>query len=113
MLAALTRAPSAFSPRRDLAGAQDRAANVLRQMQEIGAITPDQVRVALRHAAVAERHALQLREPQPGKVEPAVAEDDIARQVWWRENAGSLCKPTVYPLSTIRFPVAAHFRMIR
>jgi penicillin-binding protein 1A len=51
MLAALTRAPSAFSPRRDLQAAQERANNVLEQMKEIGAITPQQVRIALAHPA--------------------------------------------------------------
>jgi penicillin-binding protein 1A len=52
MLAALTRAPSAFSPRRDLEAAQDRAGDVLAQMVEIGAITPQQQRFAERHPAV-------------------------------------------------------------
>lgn len=51
MLAALTRAPSAFSPRRDLVAAQDRANNVLGEMEQIGAITPVQERVALAHPA--------------------------------------------------------------
>ncbi len=52
MLAGLTRAPSAFSPRRDLEGAQDRAGDVLTDMTEIGAITPQQARDAQRHPAV-------------------------------------------------------------
>lgn len=52
MLAALTRAPSAFSPRRDLEAAQQRAAEVLSQMVEIGAITPQQQRFAGKHPAV-------------------------------------------------------------
>jgi penicillin-binding protein 1A len=39
MLAALTRAPSVFSPRRDLATAQHRAGRVLDAMVETGAIT--------------------------------------------------------------------------
>lgn len=51
MLAALTRAPSAFSPRRDLEAAQDRAGEVLAQMLEIGAITPQQAEAAERHPA--------------------------------------------------------------
>ena len=52
MLAALTRAPSAFSPRRDLEAAQERAGEVLSQMVEIGAITPQQQQYAQRHPAV-------------------------------------------------------------
>lgn len=52
MLAALTRAPSAFSPRRDLEAAQQRAGEVLSQMVEIGAITPQQQRMAEQHPAV-------------------------------------------------------------
>lgn len=52
MLAALTRAPSAFSPRRDLAAAQDRANEVLEQMVEIGAITPEQAQAAEQRPAV-------------------------------------------------------------
>jgi len=39
MLAALTRAPSVFSPRRDLAGAQQRAGRVLAAMVETGAVS--------------------------------------------------------------------------
>ncbi len=46
MLAALTRAPSAFSPRRDLAAAQQRAGRVLAAMVETGAVTPEQAAVA-------------------------------------------------------------------
>lgn len=46
MLAALTRAPSAFSPRRDLAAAQQRASRVLAAMMETGAITSEQAAVA-------------------------------------------------------------------
>src|SRR5690348_16954776 len=49
MLAALTRAPSAYSPRRDLEAAQDRANEVLNEMAEIGAITPQQLRYAQHH----------------------------------------------------------------
>ena len=51
MLAALTRAPSVFSPRRDLAVAQQRAARVLVAMVEMGAIRPDQAADAIRHPA--------------------------------------------------------------
>jgi penicillin-binding protein 1A len=46
MLATLTRAPSAFSPRRDLAGAQARAAVVLKAMVETGAITKAEAKAA-------------------------------------------------------------------
>src|SRR5262249_12355500 len=42
MLATLTRAPSVFSPRRDLAKAQERAKLVLATMVETGAITARQ-----------------------------------------------------------------------
>ncbi|HEX4077248.1 MAG TPA: PBP1A family penicillin-binding protein [Rhizomicrobium sp.] len=52
MLATLTRAPSAFSPRRDLAAAQTRANLVLRAMKETGAITAAQARDAMEHPAV-------------------------------------------------------------
>ena len=46
MLATLTRAPSVFSPRRDLAAAQDRASVVLGTMVETGAITAEQADAA-------------------------------------------------------------------
>jgi penicillin-binding protein 1A len=46
MLAGLTRAPSVFSPRRGLAMAQKRAAIVLSEMVETGAITPAQASAA-------------------------------------------------------------------
>lgn len=51
MLAALTRAPSVFTPRRDLAAAQVRAAHVLAAMADMGAIRPDQARDAAAHPA--------------------------------------------------------------
>jgi penicillin-binding protein 1A len=51
MLAALTRAPSVFSPRRDLAAAQDRAARVLAAMADMGAIRADQASEAAAHPA--------------------------------------------------------------
>ncbi len=51
MLAALTRAPSVFSPRRDLAVAQQRAARVLVAMTQMGAIRPDQAIEAIHHPA--------------------------------------------------------------
>jgi penicillin-binding protein 1A len=51
MLAALTRAPSVFSPRRDLALAQQRAARVLTAMVYMGAIRPDQAGEAIAHPA--------------------------------------------------------------
>jgi penicillin-binding protein 1A len=51
MLAALTRAPSVFSPRRDLAAAQQRAGRVLAAMVETGAITPGQAAQARAHPA--------------------------------------------------------------
>ena len=51
MLAALTRAPSAFSPRRDLASAQMRAGKVLDAMVETGAITKEQADAARAHPA--------------------------------------------------------------
>jgi penicillin-binding protein 1A len=52
MLATLTRAPSVFSPRRDLPKAQDRAKIVLRAMVETGAITQDQADAAIASPAV-------------------------------------------------------------
>jgi penicillin-binding protein 1A len=52
MLAALTRAPSVFSPRRDLAMAQHRAARVLQAMAEMGVITAPQAAFAVAHPAV-------------------------------------------------------------
>ena len=51
MLAALTRAPSAFSPRRDLASAQMRAGQVLDAMVETSAITKQQADAARAHPA--------------------------------------------------------------
>ncbi len=51
MLATLTRAPSAFSPRRDLAAAQARADLVLRAMVQTGAITKSQAADARQHPA--------------------------------------------------------------
>jgi len=47
MLATLTRAPSVFSPRRDLPKAQARAKIVLRAMVETGAITQEQADAAM------------------------------------------------------------------
>ena len=52
MLATLTRAPSVFSPRRDLAAAQTRAAIVLAKMVETGAITQDEADDARAHPAI-------------------------------------------------------------
>ncbi|MBS0472342.1 MAG: PBP1A family penicillin-binding protein [Proteobacteria bacterium] len=52
MLATLTRAPSVFSPKRDLAAAQARARIVLRTMVETGAITQDQADAAAASPAV-------------------------------------------------------------
>lgn len=52
MLATLTRAPSAFSPRRDLASAQQRADTVLDAMVDTGAITREQADDARAHPAV-------------------------------------------------------------
>jgi penicillin-binding protein 1A len=56
MLATLTRAPSVFSPRRDLPRAQERAKIVLRTMVETGAITPAQADDAIAHPAVVADH---------------------------------------------------------
>jgi penicillin-binding protein 1A len=52
MLATLTRAPSAFSPRRDLSAAQGRAAAVLHAMLQTRAITKAQEEDAIAHPAV-------------------------------------------------------------
>jgi len=52
MLATLTRAPSVFSPRRDLLRAQQRASLVLDSMVDNGAITEEQAAQARAHPAV-------------------------------------------------------------
>src|SRR6185437_9433699 len=56
MLATLTRAPSAFSPRRDLVRAQARAGVVLKAMTETGAITQAQADAARANPAVIADH---------------------------------------------------------
>jgi penicillin-binding protein 1A len=62
MLATLTRAPSAFSPRRDLAAAQQRASLVLATMVDTGAITQEQADDARAHPAeVVDRTAVDER----------------------------------------------------
>ena len=62
MLATLTRAPSVFSPRRDLAAAQARAEIVLGKMVEIGAISQHQANEARDHpAAVVDRTTTSAR----------------------------------------------------
>ena len=62
MLATLTRAPSVFSPRRDLAAAQRRARVVLRAMVETGAITKAQAQDAVAHPAkIVDRSVLDAR----------------------------------------------------
>jgi penicillin-binding protein 1A len=58
MLATLTRAPSVFSPRRDLAKAQERAKTVLNTMVETGAITEKQAADAKADPAVIVSHAI-------------------------------------------------------
>ena len=52
MLATLTRAPSVFSPRRDLLRAQQRASLVLDSMVDTGAITEEEAAQARAHPAV-------------------------------------------------------------
>jgi penicillin-binding protein 1A len=62
MLATLTRAPSVFSPRRDLAAAQQRADVVLATMVETGAITTAEAKDAHDHPAkVIDRAAVDAR----------------------------------------------------
>src|SRR5580692_196678 len=62
MLATLTRAPSVFSPRRDLLKAQQRASLVLDVMVETGAISEDQAADARAHPAeVIDRAKLDAR----------------------------------------------------
>ena len=56
MLATLTAAPSANSPRRDLEAAQQRANIVLNAMLETGAITPGQAKDARDNPAVIREH---------------------------------------------------------
>ncbi len=58
MLATLTRAPSVFSPRRDLAAAQSRADHVLQAMVETGAITQAQANDARATPAVVSDRAM-------------------------------------------------------
>jgi len=57
MLATLTRAPSVFSPRRDLLAAQQRATWVLDAMVDTGAITEAQAAEARAHPALVMDHA--------------------------------------------------------
>jgi penicillin-binding protein 1A len=52
MLATLTTAPSVFSPRRDLARAQERASLVLREMMKTHAITREEAEDAMANPAV-------------------------------------------------------------
>jgi penicillin-binding protein 1A len=59
MLGTLTTAPSVFSPRRDLAAAQDRASHVLAEMVKTHAITRAQAEDARAHPAVITDRALQ------------------------------------------------------
>jgi penicillin-binding protein 1A len=59
MLATLTTAPSVFSPRRDLAAAQERASHVLDEMVKTHAITRAQAEEAKAHPAVITDRALQ------------------------------------------------------
>ncbi|MEI9932891.1 MAG: PBP1A family penicillin-binding protein [Rhizomicrobium sp.] len=58
MLATLTRAPSVFSPRRDLEKAQERAGMVLSAMVETGAITKAQAADSRANPAVIVNHAV-------------------------------------------------------
>jgi penicillin-binding protein 1A len=62
MLATLTRAPSVFSPRRDLAKAQARAKKVLENMVETGAISQTEADAAIAApAVVADRGVMDAR----------------------------------------------------
>ena len=62
MLATLTRAPSVFSPRRDLLRAQQRATLVLDSMVDNGAITEEQAAEARAHPAqIVDRVSLDAR----------------------------------------------------
>jgi penicillin-binding protein 1A len=62
MLATLTRAPSVFSPRRDLLRAQQRASYVLDAMVDTGAISEEQAADARAHPAiVVDRTSLDAR----------------------------------------------------
>ncbi len=62
MLATLTRAPSVFTPRRDLAAAQERAARVLNAMVETGAITAKEAAAAkAKPATVIDRTQIDAR----------------------------------------------------
>jgi penicillin-binding protein 1A len=59
MLATLTTAPSVFSPRRDLAAAQERASHVLNEMVKTHAINREQADDAKAHPAVITDRSLQ------------------------------------------------------
>lgn len=62
MLATLTRAPSAFSPRRNLKSAQRRTKTVLRAMVETGAISAAEAQWAMAHpATIVDRSAMDAR----------------------------------------------------
>src|ERR1700749_2590584 len=62
MLATLTRAPSVFSPRRDLLRAQQRASLVLDSMGDDGAITEAEAAFARAHpAAITDRASMDAR----------------------------------------------------
>ena len=62
MLATLTRAPSVFTPRRDLAAAQLRASRVLDQMVQTGAISQEQAEAArAKPAVVIDRASMDAR----------------------------------------------------
>jgi penicillin-binding protein 1A len=82
MLAGLTRAPTVFSPRRNLAAAQKRAGLVLAEMVETGAITPVQASEAAAHPAAIIRahhddHSYVL-DAAAGEVQKLVTENGIA-----------------------------------
>jgi len=86
MLATLTRAPSVFSPRRDLARAQERAGIVLAKMVETGAISRREADAArARPAAVIDRTVADAR-----NFYLDAARDEALRDVAGRQLSGDL-----------------------
>lgn len=85
MLAALTKAPSVFSPRRDLLAAQQRASLVLDAMVDTGAITVAEADDARAHPALvidrsdldARNYFLDIAADQVKAMVPAAANEDL------------------------------------
>ncbi|MDE2184138.1 MAG: PBP1A family penicillin-binding protein [Alphaproteobacteria bacterium] len=106
MLATLTRAPSVFSPRRDLARAQERASTVLDAMVDTGAISQRQADAAKDHpAAVVDRTTVDARNYYM----------DTARDEALRDLAGQTLSGDVVIHTTLepKLQEAARFAAVR